>query len=111
MKTSKDILEHFGILGMKWGRRRGKKTTTTNTSPEHKNKVLLKKKKISEMTNSELKTLNERLQLERSYKELKSTDMSAGKKFIMDLVINTGKQLAQSYVQKNAGELLKKVLG
>lgn len=70
MKTTKtygnDELYHYGILGMKWGRRRGKKSNLSNDAAEA---AKIKRKKISEMTNAELKKLNERTNLERNYKQ------------------------------------------
>lgn len=101
-----ETLYHFGKLGMKWGKRKAKRTTPT--SQEHKTKEVLKKKKLSSMTNSELKTLNERLQLERSYKDLTKSERSAGQKFVMEILGSITKQMATSYIQKQSGELLKK---
>lgn len=105
-----DILQHFGVLGMKWGKRSKGSTKISKSSPEHKTKQILKKKKLNEMTNQELKTLNERLQLERSYKDLTKSQRSAGQKFVMDLLGSMVKQAAMSYIQKHSGELLKKIM-
>jgi hypothetical protein len=105
-----ESLYHVGILGMKWGRKKGKIKKTIPTSQEHKTKEILKKKKLSEMTNAELKTLNERLQLERSYKDLRKSQSSVGKKFVMDLLGSAVKQVAQTYIQKHSVDLLKKFI-
>lgn len=104
-----ESLYHFGVLGMKWGKR-NKGAKKISTSQEHKTKETLKKKKLSEMTNAELKTLNERLQLERSYKDLTKSQRSAGQKFVMELLGSAVKQAAMSYVQKHSGDLLKKFM-
>jgi hypothetical protein len=110
-ETPIDKLYHWGIMGMRWGRKKGRKSTKASTSSsEHKNKEILKKKKLSDMTNSELKTFNERLQLERSYKELRSSEISPGRKFIQEMLVTTGKQAIQSYLQKHATDLVKKFL-
>lgn len=105
-----DSMYHFGVLGMKWGKRRSKNGLTVTGSQEHKTKEILKKKKLSEMSNAELKTLNERLQLERSYKELTKSQRSAGKKFVMEIVTSAAKQMVTSYIQKQSGELIKKAI-
>lgn len=68
-----------------------------------------KKKKLSEMSNEELKTLTTRLQLEKQYKDLTKTDLSFGQKFVSDVLVGAGKQLATKYVA-NAGESLIKSL-
>jgi hypothetical protein len=62
--------------------------------------MLLKGKRISEMSNAELKALNERLQLEKQYKELTKLDVSPARKFVTDLLVDVGKQTAKSYIQK-----------
>lgn len=107
-----DVLKHVGVLGMHWGKRKAAKSSRPSkpSSPEHKNKEILKKKKLHEMSNAELKTLNERLQLEKSYKELTKAERSAGKKFVMDFLENTAKQVISTVVSKQVSELMKKVL-
>lgn len=112
VSTEKPIesLYHFGVLGMKWGKRSKGAKKLPSTSQEHKTKETLKKKKLSEMTNAELKTLNERLQLERSYKDLTKSQRSAGQKFVIELLGSAVKQMATSYIQKHSGDLLKKFM-
>lgn len=116
-----DILIHFGIPGMKWGRRKSKTshitlplTRKTEPSEDAKRIHKIKKKKLVEMSNAELKAVNERLQLERQYKELSKQDLSSGQKFVRDLIVNNAKQTVNNYVQKAMGqgaeELIKKLL-
>lgn len=107
MNEVDDVLQHFGIPGMHWGRRSGGHTTNkTSTkklgtiSDDAARKNLLKKKSISEMSNSELKAVNERLQLEKTYKELSKTDTSAGRKFVTDLLVGSAKQSVANYTAK-----------
>ena len=107
-----ETLKHYGVLGMRWGKRKGRKTVSSisKSSPEHQTKEKLKKKKLHEMTNAELKTLNERLQLEKSYKELTAKKKSAGRKFVEDLLMSQGKQLLTSYMTKHGANLAEKIL-
>lgn len=72
-------LAHYGVKGMKWGRRRGEsgggsaktaKKTPRPVSEDHAMSRELRKKRVSEMSNAELKKLNERMQLEASYDQL-----------------------------------------
>ena len=113
-----ETMYHFGIPGMKWGRRKaGGKTTKTlkteNQSADHKTKMSLKKKKLSQMSNAEVKALNERLQLEKTFKDLNKADTHAGKKFVTDLLIGAGKQTAGVYAAKymaKGAELLIKAI-
>ena len=101
-------LKHFGIAGMRWGIRRGpsrlaqrlsgKVTTVASrikglkgkskidtSSEDSKVAKTLKKKKLSEMSNDELKKLTTRMQLERQYKDLSSKEISIGKKIAIDI--------------------------
>jgi len=71
-------LKHFGILGMQWGRRRyqtkdGTRTTLGKKRDESEDYIKSRENKskgLSRLSNDELKKLNERLQLENSYKNL-----------------------------------------
>jgi len=111
-----DSLYHVGVLGMKWGKR-GKrkfapraasklhqtikdKTAKKESSEDHKKKVILKKKQIHEMSNAELKTLNERLQLEKQYKQLRKEDVVAGQKFATDMLRDIGKEIAKESIKE-----------
>lgn len=67
--------KHYGVKGQKWGvtRERGANgRVKRTTSEDHDTSRKLKTKKQSEMSNAELKKVNERLQLERTNRELQS---------------------------------------
>lgn len=97
-----DVLEHFGIPGMHWGKKKGAQISTVmaeshqkkleSQSADHKTKVSLKKKKVSEMSNDELRALTNRLQLEKQYKDLTKQDVSKGQKFVTDLLTDVLKE-------------------
>ena len=98
-------IKHVGILGMRWGRRKGSGSagSAPKVSADHTKAGGLKKKRLSELSNEELKTLTNRLQLEKQYKDLTKQDLSFGQKFVGDVLQNAGKQLAGKYVA-NLGE-------
>jgi hypothetical protein len=107
-----ESLYHYGILGMRWGRRKGftakrqieydkKKATDDLISDDYKKKGDLKRKKISQMSNKELKELNERLQLEKQYKDLSKAEISAGRKFAQDLLRDAGKEVAKEIIKES----------
>lgn len=95
-------LKHFGIVGMHWGRRKSTKSGTDSSSSDHKTATILKKKKLSEMSNEELKKLTTRLQLEKQFKDLSKSEQSAGQRFVSDVLLGAGKQLASKYVANSA---------
>ena len=94
---------------MKWGRRKRKTSLskgksklvkTSNNHPDHDRKVALKKKKLRQMSNEEIKALNKRLQLEKTYRELTQAEVSKGRKFVSEILSNAAKQTASTYVSK-----------
>jgi len=97
-------LKHYGIKGMQWGVRRKRSSKTGRVeSEDSRSAKSLRKKKLSEMSNDELRKLNTRLQLERQYKDLTKKDTSKAQKFVSDVLRESGKNLASKYV-KDAGE-------
>jgi len=122
--TPIDQLYHAGIPGMKWGIRRfqnpdgtrtkfGKKRDLDSASKEENSEDFKKSrekmgKPISKLNNAELKSLNERLQLEKQYKVLTKKEMSPGKKFIVDLLADQGKKELKEFVAKQLKEVKNK---
>lgn len=81
-------LTHWGVKGMKWGVRRyqnkdgsltpaGKKRYDS-WSDDAKSVSSLKKKSVKEMSNAELKRLNERTRLEQEYSRLNPSAIKKG---------------------------------
>lgn len=108
-------LQHAGIKGMKWGVRRyqnkdgtltyaGKKRYNKNMSDDARVASELKKKKVSELSNSELKKLNERKRLEQEYSRLNPSTISKGWKFVAGAAGVMGTALA---VYNNSNQLIK----
>lgn len=92
-----DSLKHYGVKGMRWGvRKRGDRVPAIERRPksdDFKEAQALRKKRPAELSNAELKKLNERMQLEQNYANLTSKKnqqtIKEGReqvKMIMDLV-------------------------
>lgn len=103
-------LTHYGVLGMKWGRRRGRTTSVSNPSSDHTKAKQLKTKKMSEMSNDELRTLTQRLQLEKQYKDLNVTPKAKGKKIVTEILTNSAKQAASKYVNQVVNQQLDSII-
>ena len=82
----------------------GPKKVKPENSTDYINSQLIKKKSMNTLTNAQLKTFNERVQLEKTYKQLNPSKTSKGQKIVEDLLINATKQVASVYIAKYMGK-------
>jgi len=94
---------------MHWGVRKNSSGSSRGSS-DHRAVSSLRKKKVSDLSNDELKKLTTRLNLETQYKNLTKANVSSGQKFIAEVLQGAGKSLASKYVattaEKYGAELL-----
>ena len=111
-----DTLAHFGILGMHWGVRRGRKQTSPGkksrnvSSEDYVNAKELNRKGPKALSTKELKELTTRLQLEKQYKDLTKKDLSAGRKWVKEVVGGAVKEQAKSQISKYIGRGLEEAV-
>lgn len=124
MKTNTNELYHYGVLGMKWGTRRAQNKTSRIDQKAKKNKwsddateaAKIKTKKVGQMTNAELNKLNNRMNLERNYRQLNPNAVKKGLVIAGTVagalgtvialhtnsknVINIGKEVASKFIRR-----------
>lgn len=87
-----NFLAHYGKVGMKWGRRRRADAHTINllrkqaNSEDHNAAHDLKGKSLNSLSNAQIKTINSRMQLETTYKNLTAKPPTKGERFIKNLL-------------------------
>lgn len=87
-KTPEEFIAHYGVPGMKWGKRKsrsavsstGKRAKTRNLSNDAERARRIKQKPMSQRSNKELRTLNERQQLQKTSAQLNPGKLATGKK-------------------------------
>lgn len=104
-----DELYHYGVLGMRWGRRKAR-----YTSKDYRRTKNLRKKKVSQMSNKELQEVNKRMELESRYGSL-SGNKNLGKKIVKGFssLVATAGSVAAGYelYRKYGNQIISKVKG
>ena len=92
-------LAHFGVIGMKWGRRKGKvKASASPGSKHHEDYTRAHTgESYKSMSTKRLKEVNDRLQAEKTYKELTSKQKKKGQNWVTNTLKKVGsKQLGDA---------------
>lgn len=105
---SNNFLAHYGVPGMKWGKRsaksvRGKKTfgpISADASAANDAKAKIKKSGTRSLSNQELQTVVTRINLEQQYSKLSPSKMQRGKKITSKILGGAGNQAVGAIVSK-----------
>ena len=67
-----DFLQHYGVLGMKWGHRKARNKTSSNKKPKSTKNTTTSKPKPTKkrLSDAELRAVVNRMRLEREYADL-----------------------------------------
>lgn len=97
-------LTHYGILGMKWGRRKGNVKTSSSPKSRHHEDYLRAHtgESYKSMSTKQLKEVNDRLQAEKTYKELTTKQKKKGKNWVTNTLKNVGSQQLGNALNKYA---------
>ena len=106
-------LYHYGVLGMKWGVRKSerqlagirKKAKRDGWSEDAKSAAEIRTKNPKQMSNAEMRKLNERTQLERNYKQLHPSTISRG----FSAVAKAGAIMGTAILVYNNANTLRKI--
>lgn len=110
---SSDEFAHYGVKGMKWGvrKKRGRKSYP-NSSKDYARSAKLSRKKMHELSNDDIRFLNNRLELENNYLKKRKDREGLGKRFLNQVkdksistlstaVVSVGTALALTYASKS----------
>lgn len=122
-----DVLEHYGVMGMHWGVRRsrssgggrlrstpksarGKMEEVEKKLSDHQRAIELRRRGVKNLTTAELKELTNRLQLEKTYKQMMPKGKLANAEAILKRTVDLGGTLERAYTLANseAGRKLRK---
>ena len=78
-----DFLQHYGVLGMKWGHRKARSNVSSNKKPKSTKNTTTSKPKPKptqrELSDEELRAVINRMRLEREYADLQYRSSSRAK--------------------------------
>lgn len=104
-----DILQHFGIKGMKWGKRKAH-PVTADARQKQGVKEKVKKTKVGSVSNADLQAAIRRMQLEQDFKRLSVNEKSGIARWVSHTMLEIGKKEVQAYAAKKvAATIAKKV--
>ena len=100
-----DFLQHYGVLGMKWGHRKARSTSSSNKKPKSTKNTTTSKPKHKpkptqrELSDEELRAVINRMRLEREYADLKYRSSSRAKVENVVKTVGTAALLTTSVVK------------
>ena len=117
-----DYLMHYGVPGMKWGRRKFQSSSFKNLNKkridsysfDYQETRKMRRKSSKKLSNAELKKLNERMRLEQEYNRLSTSQINRGLEVVKKTVAIAGTigglyAISQSDYVKAGKDLLSKV--
>lgn len=99
MSNYNDSLSHFGIKGMKWGRRKAK-SIPDGAHPDYVRAH--NHKSIHALSTKELNEINNRITAEQNYARLTARRKTEGEKFVSGIFSDIARDNAKNFINKKA---------
>lgn len=100
-EESKDIVEHFGVKGMKWGVRKKNRSSDFNEAQR------LRNKNPDSLSNKELQTLNTRMSLEANYRNNRTNNQSQARKIVKQILVGSAIGATTGFMTQHYSSVLK----
>lgn len=84
-------LQHYGIKGMRWGKRKG---STADSKVRSERKAASKARRT--LSDADIEKRIARLQSEKKLKELTAADISPGRSIVKDILSTSGQKAAKT---------------
>lgn len=104
-----DFIQHYGVKGMKWGVRRKKGGVEKSSKPKSKSSSE-RKAEVQSMSDTELRSKINRLQMEKQYLDLTAPKTSKGKNEVQKILLNTAKQELTKVAARQTAKLVQDAL-
>lgn len=108
MSHAEDFLAHFGVKGMKWGVRRAKVPAHSDAQRSLDIRAKAKKGKPRALSNQELQTAINRMNLEQQFKRLSVNERPPIQRWIASTMLEVGKREVQVAVAKKLSATIAK---
>lgn len=113
MSAVDDVLQHFGVKGMRWGSRKsipGKESPSRDSAEATALRQRAKRSKVKALSNAELQQAINRMNLEQQFKRLSVNDRPAVTRFIASTMLEIGKREVQVGIAKKVGKVAAKAV-
>lgn len=98
MTTVEDILAHYGVKGMKWGKK--KNPASSDSAASTTTRVKAKRLGVHTVSNNDLQAAIRRMQLEQDFKRLSVNEKPAITRWVSSTLLEIGKREVQTRVAK-----------
>lgn len=103
MTAVQEFIEHYGVKGMKWGRRKGRSSSTDSESSTST------KPKAKDLSDEDLRKAVSRMQLERQYNDLTNAkSKNAGAEFVKSIGMTVAKTAITGLATQQVNAAMKK---